>query len=108
MLLCCLTLSGRSGVQIPKLAVVPKTLQLEVVAACCLLLAACCLLGTPYEVRTTKYNWLVWCQYNVTGWGTMWAYDMISQWGSTIKKGIGLHCYKESLHLLDLITVPMA
>ena len=34
-----------------------------------------CLLGSEYEVRATKY---IWCQYNVTGLGGMWAYDMLS------------------------------
>ena len=33
-----------------------------------------CLLGTELEVRTTKiYSWLTWCQYDMTGWGTVWA-----------------------------------
>ena len=27
-------------------------------------------------------------QYNVTGWVSMWAYDMLSQWGSTIKRAL--------------------
>ena len=31
------------------------------------------------EGGTTKHNWLAWCQYNVTGWVSMWAYDMLSQ-----------------------------
>ena len=30
-------------------------------------------------VGTTKHNWSAWCQYNVTGWVSMWAYDMLSQ-----------------------------
>ena len=38
-----------------------------------------CFHGTPYEVGTTKHNWSAWCQYNVTGWVSMWAYDMLSQ-----------------------------
>ena len=29
------------------------------------------------EVGTTKHNWAAWCQYNVSGWGSMWAYDML-------------------------------
>ena len=28
---------------------------------------------------TTKHNWLARCQYKVTGWVSMWAYDMLSQ-----------------------------
>ena len=28
---------------------------------------------------TMKHNWSAWCQYNVTGWLSMWAYDMLSQ-----------------------------
>ena len=31
------------------------------------------------KVGTTKHNWSVQCQYNVTGWGSMWACDMLSQ-----------------------------
>ena len=42
------------------------------------------------EVGTTKHNWSAWCQYNVTGWVSMWAYDMLSQWGSTIKRWVPL------------------
>ena len=38
-----------------------------------------CLHGTQVEVGTTKYNWLARNQYNVTGWVSMWAYDMLSQ-----------------------------
>ena len=38
-----------------------------------------CLHGTYDEVGTTKYNWSAWCQYNVTGWVSIWAYDMLSQ-----------------------------
>ena len=44
-----------------------------------------CLHGNDDEVGTTKHNWSAWCQYNVTGWVSIWAYDMLSQWGSTIK-----------------------
>ena len=33
-----------------------------------------CLYCTQYEVGTTKHNWSVTCQYNVTGWVSMWAY----------------------------------
>ena len=39
----------------------------------------CCLLGIQHEVRTTKHNWSVQCQYNVTGWDTMWACDRLFQ-----------------------------
>ena len=35
--------------------------------------------GTQDEVVTTKHNWLAWCQYNVTGWVSMWPYDMLFQ-----------------------------
>ena len=38
-----------------------------------------CLHGTYDEVGTTKHNWLARCQYNVTGWVSMWACDMLSQ-----------------------------
>ena len=38
-----------------------------------------CLHGTQDEVGTTKHDWLAQCQYNVTGWVSMWAYDMLSQ-----------------------------
>ena len=38
-----------------------------------------CLHGTQDEGGTTKHNWLARCQYNVTGWVSMWAYDMLSQ-----------------------------
>ena len=38
-----------------------------------------CLHGTYDEVGTTKHNWSARCQYNVTGWVSMWAYDMLSQ-----------------------------
>ena len=31
------------------------------------------------EEGTTKHNWSARCQYNVTGWVSMWAYDMLSQ-----------------------------
>ena len=34
--------------------------------------------GTHDEGGTTKHNWSAWCQYNVTGWGSMWVYDMLS------------------------------
>ena len=34
---------------------------------------------TYNEVGSTKYNWSARCQYNVTGWVSMWAYDMLSQ-----------------------------
>ena len=38
-----------------------------------------CLHGTHDEGGTTKHNWLARCQYNVTGWVSMWAYDVLSQ-----------------------------
>ena len=38
-----------------------------------------CLHGTQVEVETTERNWSAQCQYNVTGWVSMWAYDMLSQ-----------------------------
>ena len=39
-----------------------------------------CLHGTQdHEVVTTKHNWSAWCQYNVTGWVSIWACDMLSQ-----------------------------
>ena len=38
-----------------------------------------CLHGTQDEVGTTKHNWLAQCKYNVTGWVSMWAYDMLTQ-----------------------------
>ena len=31
-----------------------------------------------HEVGTVKHNWSAQCQYNVTGWVSMWAYDMLS------------------------------
>ena len=37
-----------------------------------------CLHGTQDEVGTTKHNWSARCQYNVTGWVSMWAYDMLA------------------------------
>ena len=38
-----------------------------------------CLHGTHDEVGTMKNSWLARCQYIVTGWVSMWAYDMLSQ-----------------------------
>ena len=38
-----------------------------------------CLHGLRDETRTTKHNWPARCQYNVTGWVSMWAYDMLSK-----------------------------
>ena len=38
-----------------------------------------CLHDNQDEVGTTKHNWSAWCQYNVNGWVSMWAYDMLSQ-----------------------------
>ena len=35
--------------------------------------------GAHDEVGTTKHNWSARCQYNVTGWVSMWAYDMLYQ-----------------------------
>ena len=32
--------------------------------------------GTQNEEGTMKHNWSARCQYNATGWGSMWAYDM--------------------------------
>ena len=37
-----------------------------------------CLHGTQDEVGTIEHNWSAQCQYNVTGWVSMWAYDMLS------------------------------
>ena len=37
-----------------------------------------CLHGTEDEVGTTKHNWLAMCQYNVTGWVSMWVYGMLT------------------------------
>ena len=34
--------------------------------------------GTHDEGGTMKHNWSAQCQYNVTGWVSMWAYDMLS------------------------------
>ena len=38
-----------------------------------------CLHGTHDEGGTKKHNWSARCQYNVTAWVSMWAYDMVSQ-----------------------------
>ena len=38
-----------------------------------------CLHGTQHEVGTTKHDWSARCQCNMTGWGSMWAYDMLPQ-----------------------------
>ena len=38
-----------------------------------------CLHGTYDEVGTTKHNWSARCQYNVTGWVSMWVCDMLFQ-----------------------------
>ena len=35
--------------------------------------------GTHDEGGTTKHDWSAPCQLNVTGWVSMWAYDMLSQ-----------------------------
>ena len=37
-----------------------------------------CLHGTYDEVGTTKHYLLARCQYNVTGWVSMWASDMLA------------------------------
>ena len=37
-----------------------------------------CLHGTNDEMETTKHNWSARCQYNVTGWVSMLACDMLS------------------------------
>ena len=29
--------------------------------------------------QTTKHNWSAWCQYNVTGWVSMWVYGAVRQ-----------------------------
>ena len=50
--------------------VIPKTFKNE---------SGLFLHGSHDEGGTTKHNWLARCQYNVTGWITMWAYDMLSQ-----------------------------
>ena len=50
--------------------VIPKTLKIG---------GGPCLHGTYDEGGTTKHNWSARCQYNVTGWVSMWAYDMLSQ-----------------------------
>ena len=38
-----------------------------------------CMHGIYDEVGTMKHNWSTRCQYNVTGWISMWACDMLSQ-----------------------------
>ena len=38
-----------------------------------------CLHDPQHEVGTMKHNWSTWCHYNVTGWVSMWVYDMLSQ-----------------------------
>ena len=54
------------------------------------------------EVGTTKHNWLAWCQYILTGWVSMWAYDIPVR--QHYKEGIESHCYNKAPHLIDLIT----
>ena len=54
--------------------------------------SGCCLLGTQYEVKFTKQNWIAYCQFILTGWGTLWAYKMLSS-GETIS------FYQEQLFL---------
>ena len=48
-----------------------------------------CLHGTQDEVGTMKHNWSAWCQYNVTWWVSMWAYDISVR--HHYKKGIDYH-----------------
>ena len=51
--------------------------------------------GTQDEVGTTKHNWSARCQYNVTGWVSMWDIDMLSlSMRQHYKVGIESHCYK--------------
>ena len=38
-----------------------------------------CLHGTQDEVETTQHNFSARCQYDMTGWVSMWACDMLSQ-----------------------------
>ena len=57
-----------------------------------------CLLCTQYEVRKTKQNWLARCQYNVTGWGTILAYDIL-QHVIPVRQ-----CYKEG-HWVPLLQI---
>ena len=47
-----------------------------------------CLHGTQHEVGTMKHDWSAQCQYNVTGQVSMWAYDMLPQWGRTIQRAL--------------------
>ena len=37
-----------------------------------------CFQGTQDELGTMKHNWSARCLYNVTGWVSTWAYDMLS------------------------------
>ena len=48
-------------------AVIPKTIKMSVVPVC------------MDEEGTTKHNWSAKCQYNVTGWVSMWDCDMLFQ-----------------------------
>ena len=41
------------------------------------------------EEGTMQHNWSARCQYNVTRWVSMWAYDMLSHKHSTIKRSLG-------------------
>ena len=63
-----------------------------------------CLHGTQDEVGTTKHNWSAWFQYNVTGWVSMWAYDMLLQCGSTLKRALSPTATNR--HLISLILSP--
>ena len=51
----------------------------QIISTTLKMVIAAAFLAFIYEVRTTKHSWLAWCQYNITGWGTMWACDMLSQ-----------------------------
>ena len=51
-----------------------------------------------------KHNWLALCQYNVTGWVSMWAYDMLSPLGSTIKRALSPTATNR--HLISYIRSP--
>ena len=50
--------------------VIPKTLKIG---------SGPCLHGIHDEGGTTKHNLSAWCQYNVTGWVSMWAYDILAK-----------------------------
>ena len=48
-----------------------------------------------------KHNWSARCQYNVTGWDSMWAYDMVPLRGSINKEGIIIPQIDTSSHRFD-------